>query len=448
LREQYCGSECQKLDWKIHKAICPILKKLTREQQPYNEAMRLINEILASKKGDKIRVLEHLLLYADHQFARQSRTDYSVWEDGQNPRNWDIDTTVLHKINKKMASIVISDESLDTFIRGDKLFPYYERSLAILNPWLVRLDSNTHQNSVTIVQINYILPELASLEQNMALLHMVRNQCNEAEGYCQRYLDYSRRFRIEGEEKTTSILKALGCFIDLREQQGDKIGAVTFSEEAYNLVVDIYEPGHPQVQEAAGWLIDCLIQNDDLELAEIFAQESYNNLRDFKHGIDQESEVVASGIYNLAVVIKRQGLDLIKAEKLIREAIRIIVKLYGSNHGKTVRVFSLLGHILQLQGNLEDETKELFQRCLAISIRDEGPNGMNTAVGNLNLGHFYQTLAKMQYTADAKREQFLLAKVYLDEAHRIQTQTCSPTQPNSIQAAFLLSTLITDLSSI
>ncbi len=64
-REQYCSSECQKLDWKIHKGMCPILKKLSREPQPYNEAMRVINEILTSNKGYKIRVLEHLLSYAD-----------------------------------------------------------------------------------------------------------------------------------------------------------------------------------------------------------------------------------------------------------------------------------------------------------------------------------------------------------------------------------------------
>jgi hypothetical protein len=44
-------------------------------------------------------------------------------------------------------------------------------------------------------------------------------------------------------------------------------------------------------------------------------------LRDKKNGIDQESEAVADGAYNLADVIFRQDGDLIKAEELARESL-------------------------------------------------------------------------------------------------------------------------------
>jgi hypothetical protein len=71
-REQYCGSACQKLDWKIHKSMCPILKKLSDTLQPYHEVVQVIKEILASKKGDNVRILEYLLQYADYQLENQS----------------------------------------------------------------------------------------------------------------------------------------------------------------------------------------------------------------------------------------------------------------------------------------------------------------------------------------------------------------------------------------
>jgi hypothetical protein len=64
-REQYCCSICQKQDWKAHKSICAILKRLPNELQSYNEAARITKEILASKKRTDVRVLEHLLLFAD-----------------------------------------------------------------------------------------------------------------------------------------------------------------------------------------------------------------------------------------------------------------------------------------------------------------------------------------------------------------------------------------------
>jgi hypothetical protein len=69
-REQYCGIDCQKLDRKGHKLICPILKKLSKKLQSYDEAVQVIDEILASNKGDNTRVLEHLLSYADYQFGK------------------------------------------------------------------------------------------------------------------------------------------------------------------------------------------------------------------------------------------------------------------------------------------------------------------------------------------------------------------------------------------
>jgi flagellar hook assembly protein FlgD len=81
---------------------------------------------------------------------------------------------------------------------------------------------------------------------------------------------------------------------------------VTSAEECYNLVVEAYDPVHPQVQEAAGVLINILISKGDLFDAECYAQVTYGNLRDKKNGIDQESEAVAEGAYNLADVIYRQ----------------------------------------------------------------------------------------------------------------------------------------------
>jgi hypothetical protein len=60
------------------------------------------------------------------------------------------------------------------------------------------------------------------------------------------------------------IYEALGTYVELRQSQGDHSGAVTFAEEAYNVVVIAYDCTHPQVQQAAAMLIGSLIQKDDL----------------------------------------------------------------------------------------------------------------------------------------------------------------------------------------
>jgi hypothetical protein len=70
-REQYCSSSCLELDWKIHKSMCPILKKLSTMLQPFHEVIRISDEVIVSKKENICRVLEHLLSYLDYQFGKK-----------------------------------------------------------------------------------------------------------------------------------------------------------------------------------------------------------------------------------------------------------------------------------------------------------------------------------------------------------------------------------------
>jgi tetratricopeptide (TPR) repeat protein len=426
------------------------LRKLSSQLQPYNEVVRITKEILASNKGNDIRVLEHLLSYADYQFGQQvPGIEYRVRIDGQRIANWDVDIGILLQISNEMVEIYASNSSLSPMIRDKGMFPHIERSLHILSPWMDTIDSDvTNQsNSLNSIETNCLLKLSYSLERKMAIMALNRNQYDVAERHSHRCLENSRRFRIEGEEKTTSIFEALGLHVILRQRQGDSSGAVTFAEEAYNLVVDAYDPVHPQVQEAAGWLIESLIRQGDFSNAERFAEQTYSNLRDIKNGMDQEGEQVAKGAYNLSDVIFRQDDgDLFKAEGLARESLRISTQLYCS-HGLGLSCL-LLARLLTKQKKFGDETKELFERSLAIFIRIEGPDGINTAGANIEIGRFHYNFAMVPSTISAKRAQLKLAKLYSEEAIRIESKVHNPTHPNSIIAASLLSDVLRELSKV
>jgi hypothetical protein len=105
---------------------------------------------------------------------------------------------------------------------------------------------------------------------------------------------------------------------DYREREdGERISKVEidFFYEIIRRMVNLYKRDNlisdlncddiifPQVQEAAGVLISILIRKEDLFDAERYAQVTYGSLRDKKNGIDQKSEAVADGAYNLADVI-------------------------------------------------------------------------------------------------------------------------------------------------
>jgi tetratricopeptide (TPR) repeat protein len=296
--------------------------------------------------------------------------------------------------------------------------------------------------------VNHILEHLALVEKNMAAVTMTRRQLDIAEGHCQRCLAYSRRYGLEGEKKITHILAALIIYCHLRQRQSDYSGAVAFAEEAYNLVVEAYDPVHPQVQEAAGVLIEVLIAKGDFYDAERYAQVTYGNLRDKKNGIDQESEAVAKGAYNLANVIHRQKGDLIKAEELARESLRIRTLIYDSNYSIIDLNCGLLARILGAQGKLGDETRGLYERSLAISIRNAGPDGENVANKNYNIGSFYEKLATKQSTVDAVRTHLTIAKSHFVEAQRIYSKIYGPTHPNTVDVSSLLTVITRTLSQL
>lgn len=64
---------------------------------------------------------------------------------------------------------------------------------------------------------------------------------------------------MEGEKKTDLICCALRMFYELRIAQINLESAFGFAKELYDYVAVIFNPVHPEVQKAAGTLIDCLV---------------------------------------------------------------------------------------------------------------------------------------------------------------------------------------------
>eukprot|EP00596_Hydrurales_sp_CCMP1899_P000012 CAMPEP_0119051096 /NCGR_PEP_ID=MMETSP1177-20130426/72829_1 /TAXON_ID=2985 /ORGANISM="Ochromonas sp, Strain CCMP1899" /LENGTH=230 /DNA_ID=CAMNT_0007030187 /DNA_START=129 /DNA_END=819 /DNA_ORIENTATION=+ len=230
--------------------MCPMLKKLTNKLQPYREVTRIIVEILCSKKGENIRILEHSISYAEYQFGKGVPGKlYREREDGERISNWIVEIQTLNGIITLLSGLYIQNKSLSSIDRDNMAFPYLERSLSILNPWVTNLDSGSgiveikilneiittladfYRRNVSISdidrtnmafpyierslnilnpwvinldpdssngidslskdQIDRLLDELIFTEQNMAAVTGDRRQFDVAEGHCQRCLVYS-----------------------------------------------------------------------------------------------------------------------------------------------------------------------------------------------------------------------------------------------------------------
>jgi tetratricopeptide (TPR) repeat protein len=125
----------------------------------------------------------------------------------------------------------------------------------------------------------------------------------------------------------------------------------------------------------------------------------------------------------------------VKAEMLARESLRIRTLVYGNDHVNVGLVYGLLAQILMSQDNMGDETMELFERSLANDIKNEGPDGSNTAVSNFNLGEFYYQLADRQQNDEREIVYLHLSKAKFEEAVRIYTKIFGPNNPQTIKAS-------------
>jgi hypothetical protein len=132
------------------------------------------------------------------------------------------------------------------------------------------------------------------------------------------------------------------------------------------------------------------------------------------------------------VIFQRDG-DSIKAEELARESLRIRTLIYDVNDSYLDLSCNLLARNLSAQGKLGDETRGLYKRSLALSIRNEGPDG------------FYQQLAKPQSIVDAKRMHLLVANSHFVEAQRIWSKIHGPTHSDAVDAASRLNVVLRQL---
>jgi hypothetical protein len=133
--------------------LCPILEKLSNKLQSYKDAAKIIDDIFISKNGNDTRVLNHLLSYANHQFGELTNgKNYRERRDGQRISNWEVDINILMRINYKISDIFLKNNSISTLIKEEKSFPYLQKTIHLIDPYMIQLDldATTRRDGINI----------------------------------------------------------------------------------------------------------------------------------------------------------------------------------------------------------------------------------------------------------------------------------------------------------
>jgi hypothetical protein len=123
--------------------------------------------------------------------------------------------------------------------------------------------------------------------------------------------------------------------------EGNPAGALVYSEEAYNTVSVAFGPEDLNSLEAAGNLVNCLIEVDDYETAERYGRVTYEALIDKANKIPYRSQPVALSMLILVRLFTRiptleraaeVGLHGKEIKELILKACDIVFSLVSPNH--------------------------------------------------------------------------------------------------------------------
>jgi tetratricopeptide (TPR) repeat protein len=324
---RYCSSQCQRADWKTHKAVCkkvgdPKLLDATVIKDKLQQYYALGRKYRAEKKLQKaIEVSENAL-----EFTMEQLDVRNIGGGCRTKKNGDV--------VKEIYVILIYTNLIEAFIS--------EKSHASLNKAIART-IETRQ----LIEMSPIRdgpdPVVEDIEFDadlfLARIYLEKSQFSTAAQHCQLSVEAVKRQKSANKAK--KLFGSLTVFSDILSMEGNPAGALVYSEEAYNTVSVAFGPEDLNSLEAAGNLVNCLIEVDDYETAERYGRVTYEALIDKANKIPYRSQPVALSMLILVRLFTRiptleraaqVGLHGKEIEELILKACDIVFSLVSPNH--------------------------------------------------------------------------------------------------------------------
>ena len=205
------------------------------------------------------------------------------------------------------------------------------------------------------------------------------------------------------EDISEALIIKCGAMHDL----GRYAEALQCAKDKYNLWAMARGPAHPSTIEAAFYLIECLLQNNEYEDAHLFAHTLWEIIHNNNHvdndiPADKRQKYVASAAHLLSKAIlnlaRSGGIPPEEKQKAGEEAIararqslEIKTQLYGAERK---HVANAMGGLADVLGHFNDgiddgEIFRLYEQAIAISARVNGSTSMNVGTLEFNSGTAY-----------------------------------------------------------
>jgi hypothetical protein len=204
------------------------------------------------------RILEHRLSFAEYQYGDRTIESYCERE-GNTVDNWNVDIIILYNTCDSLGKLFFDladhmDKNVSKENALKNAIHYYEKSLFLLEPWRLQLDSeeNERVDMIDEAQIDEILQFLSKAHNSLGECEIMRHDFDRADMYFDTAI-------LNAKTKIALLL----CVLAMKGQNLHiylKLGEPkVVLQELYDLMVESFPEGHPYILMATNHLIKVLL---------------------------------------------------------------------------------------------------------------------------------------------------------------------------------------------
>jgi tetratricopeptide (TPR) repeat protein len=356
--EWYCSVECQRSDWKAHKITCgkrllPVLELQDYVERTVQQARRY------EAVGEKVKAIalyEKTLISCEYQFGEHIRgTCYRRRKNGDRIKEWQ-----LFSFRNMITESYIQQR---TVASSDSALKWAIETRAALEA----RRGNSDDRSLFFAYLHAVETHLSDIYEAKADLQKALHHRQEALAAA----------KHDGPGFSQELFNTLNSLASLHTLLNTGEG-ITFSEEAYNIVVNEYGPEHIIAQTATMTLIGVYLEAGRFLDAGRFARINYEDLTRSKTGPDKElvamSKMQVARAWLLTPPDQCTGGPAAaeEAETLAREACNelIIHKMTGvedTSNSNLASCYGTLADVMMARGDVSSDVESVLQRALSLS---------------------------------------------------------------------------------
>mmetsp|Transcript_6026 Transcript_6026/g.6160 ORF Transcript_6026/g.6160 Transcript_6026/m.6160 type:complete len:586 (-) Transcript_6026:134-1891(-) len=354
----YCGIDCQKAHWALHKKQCkaaraaasaansgnsdePVIeKKSNGSSDVANTASKLhrskLETQVAFNKGDFISSVK-------------SGNDALAYAKQLPEPEGSVEAIQIH-LNMATAYLQLK-KIMEAKIHSNLCVELAERGIAMRQ-------GNPQAVEMLVVALGC-----------KAYVLLVDDKADEAEPHASRALMFAEQIFPSDDVR---LFKSIRQLATIKSAQDKLVDAQKHFKRAFDIVFQGHGPAHQETSQVTDEWVNVLMRLDKFDEAEKLVRKCHEAA--LKSGLDPENAWMGDAVGRIANVLAKANKE-VEAESYMKQSLHIREKCFGPSHPLVGVTLGFLAGIQEGQGKFGEETEALLQRAMEIFRKTEGPQG-------------------------------------------------------------------------